>query len=83
MGKDKYNLLNRLLTVMFNIDNNIKEEQEEVKDGTRITTNASGTSVSWLFLSIVLLICLAIETLYIILFERRKKKEEKAEIITQ
>ena len=83
MGEDKYNLLNRLLTVMFNIDNNIKEEQEEINDGTRITTSASGTSVSWLFLSIVLLICLAIETLYIILFERRKKEGEKAEIITQ
>ena len=83
MSEAKYKLLNRLLTVMFNIDNNVKEEIEEVKDGTKITTSAKGTSISWLFLSIVLLICLAIETIYIILFERKKKEEEKAEVIVQ
>ena len=83
MSENKYKLLNRLLTVMFNIENNNKTEKEETKDGTKITTNASGTSISWLFLSLVLLICLAIETLYIILFERRKKEEQKDEISIQ
>ena len=83
MSENKYKLLNRLLTVMFNIENNSGAEKEETKDGTKITTNASGTSISWLFLSLVLLICLAIETLYIILFERRKKEEQKDEIPNQ
>ena len=78
MSDNKYKLLNRLLELMLSIKNdNTETNITTTGNGKELTTNASGTPISWMLLSIILIICLAIETIYLIVKDNKKKEEVK------
>ena len=70
-SEKKYNLMERLLKI--NIETEVVKETESKNDMTQVSTDVTA-GMSWFFLAIILLICLAAETVYM-LFKEVKKNE--------
>ena len=71
-SEKKYNLVERLLKINIESDGEAKGVKTS-NDMTKVSTDVT-QGMSWFFLAIILLICLAVETLYI-LFKEVKKNE--------
>ena len=76
-SEKKYDLTNRLYEIKIDLNDNSNLVNGNNNDLTKITTDVTG-GMSWFFLAAVLLICLVVETIYLMVKESKKKEVEEA-----
>ena len=72
-SEKKYDLIERLFNITIELDDT-GSTKIKTNDMTKLSTDVTG-GMSWFFLAVILLICLATETIYLMAKEVKKKNE--------
>ena len=72
-SEKKYDLIERLFNITIELDDT-GSTKTKTNDMTKLSTDVTG-GMSWFFLAVILLICLATETIYLMAKEVKKKNE--------